>query len=148
MTIMLYVVGVAAALGSIFICTIEDWRQKNISVICTAIFLAANMLLAYCQKHEIAFMLTGFMVGVLFFLISLGTGEKIGKGDALFIMGIGVCFGFYQTLGVVFLALLMSSIYGVWMYFVKKSRSWSCEIAFIPFLWIPYTILLFLQIVR
>ncbi len=145
---MLCAAGTAAALGSIFICTVEDWRRKSISVTYTAVFLAANMLLAYCQKLEITFVLAGFMVGVLFFLISLGTGEKIGKGDALFIMGIGVCFGFYQTLGVVFFALLMSSIYGVWMSLAKKRRPWSYEIAFIPFLWIPYTILLFLQIVR
>lgn len=145
---MLCAAGTAAALGSIFICTVEDWRRKSISVIYTAVFLAANMLLAYCQKLEITFVLAGFMVGVFFFLVSLGTGEKIGKGDALFIMGIGVCFGFYRTLGVVFLALLMSSIYGAWMSLAKKRRPWSCEIAFIPFLWIPYTILLFLQIVR
>ena len=135
---VLYFTGAVGAIGTMIICTIEDIRKKQIHLWHTGIFVVQNVILACCEKRECSFILAGLMVGVVFLGISLCTGEKIGRGDAFFIMGMGAFLGFYNTVWVVFIALLTVSVYGTGLVLAGRRYKWSCEIAFMPFLLVPY----------
>lgn len=118
------------------VCTGEDICRKQIHTRNLALFIPANFLLAWCSRNEWKMMAAGAVLGIIFFVISICTEEKIGKGDAVLIIGMGINLGFWTALVVVFLALCEVCIYG--LIFLRKRKGWSYEIAFVPFLLVPY----------
>lgn len=126
------------------LCAAEDIRKKQVCLWLIMLFMGINLIFAYFAQMDWRMVLSGLIMGSVFMLISLCTRETIGKGDSLLIMGMGICLGFLSTLIVVFVSLLMASVYGI--IGMKKHRKWSYKIPFVPFLMVSYTIVVFLQV--
>lgn len=124
--------------------TVEDISRKQIHTVRLAVFILLNFILAWSNQTDWITIVAGAILGILFLIISICTKEKIGKGDAIIIGGIGIYLGFQAALMIVFVALLMICIYG--LFFVRKKNGWSCEIAFVPFLLVPYASAVILQL--
>lgn len=133
----------AMAIISMVVCTVRDILKKRIYLGETGVFVVANLVLAWCEQIDWKSMILGMLLGVIFMVVSLCTKERVGKGDAILIMGAGIYLGFIEALIVVFTALLLASVYGCFLLWKKKG--WSCEMAFVPFLLIPYTGAVILQ---
>lgn len=127
----------AMSIISMVVCTIRDIKRKQVGLGEMSLFMIANLILACCEAIECKNMILGMVLGVLFLLISIATRERVGKGDAILIMGAGIYLGFIELLVVVFVALLLASGYGFFLLWKKKG--WSYEMAFVPFLLFPYT---------
>lgn len=125
------------AISFMIVCTIEDVLKKQICLRETGIFVAANLVLAWCERVGWRMLISGMVLGIFFMIISICTKEKIGKGDAILIMGTGSYLGGMGGLIVVFSALLLALVYGLFL--VWKKKGWAYEMAFVPFLLIPYT---------
>lgn len=130
----------AAVLG---FCMMQDIRMRMVSVKKLFLFLLASMMLCWRWDTGIEESLTGFAVGVVFILLSVLTGERIGMGDALLITCIGWSFGAAEQIQVLFLAFAGASVYGSYLLIRNKSRN--TEFAFIPFLFSAYLIVLILN---
>ena len=89
-------------------------------------------------------MASGAVLGLLFLLISICTHERIGKGDGFLILGTGVYMGFWASFMIVFAAMLLVCIYGLFV--IKKKRGWKYEIPFAPFLAASYIMAVILQV--
>ena len=131
-------------IGSMVLCMLEDIRKKQIHTAMIAVFIVSNGIMAWHEQREWTQMAAGAALGICFLLISICTGEKIGKGDALLVFGIGVYQGFWTALMIVFTAMLMACVYGLFL--LKKKKGWKYEIAFVPFLLVPYAAAVILQL--
>lgn len=139
----LQVVAAALIMGLMIVCTVEDVKKKQIHVVKLIAFVVLNLFLAWCTQKEWKTMVAGGILGVFLFIISVCTKEKLGRGDAVIVGGMGVYLGFHTALMVIFIALLMVCIYGLVLLCKKKSLSY--EVAFVPFLMVPYVSAVVLQ---
>lgn len=75
----------------------------------------------------------GFLVGIVLYVFSILTNEKIGKGDCFIIMVSGLYLGFIDVLVLIWISSLLALIYGlITIKRLKKDSSY--EIPFVPFL--------------
>lgn len=79
--------------------------------------------------------------GLLFLLISWTTNEKVGYGDGLVILIMGIVMHYRQCVAAVAIGLLVSSVFSMIMIASKKMNLRS-RIPFVPFLTIGVGILL------
>lgn len=71
--------------------------------------------------------------GVFLLLISFCTREKVGYGDGLILLAIGLFTGFYQCFLIVCISLIISSVFGLLLLVFRKADK-NSEIPFVPFL--------------
>ena len=128
---------VAAAIFCLTLCAVRDILQKQIYISEIIAFALINLILAWYEKIGWGAMVFGVLPGIVLFLVSVCSREKMGKGDAFLVMGAGIYLGIVKIFLVVFAALLLSSVYGLFLLWKKKG--WAYEIAFVPFLLVPYT---------
>lgn len=140
----IYILLIGMMIGSMAVCTVEDIWKKQIHMAAAGLFITASMMAAWYEQREWTYMASGAVLGVLFLVISICTHERIGKGDGFLILGTGMYMGFWASLMIVFTAMLLVSIYGLFM--LKKKRGWKYEIPFVPFLSASYIMAVILQL--
>ncbi len=83
----------------------------------------------------------GLAVGLIFFILSCVTKERIGKGDAVIFCICGATMGIGSLIPIIMMSFLLSAVYSVAMLATgklgKKSR-----IAFVPFIFLGYAMAL------
>ncbi len=84
------------------------------------------------------------MVGLMVYLFSVLTKEKIGKGDALVVMVTGLYLGFQNTLLLVWLSTILAAVIGS-IIIRKNNVNTDFEIPFVPFLLMGYLIIYFIS---
>ena len=124
------VISLCSLLG---VCAWEDWKSKEIHIGLVGLMGLAGMIL-HILRFRIGLLdiLGGVAVGVALYLVSVASGEKIGKGDAFVFMGTGTFLGFWSNLfllwGSFFLAGIVGIIYGAVAGETKDTR-----LPFLPF---------------
>ncbi|MCM1262051.1 MAG: prepilin peptidase [Butyrivibrio sp.] len=126
-----------AALIILFICAIIDIRKKEIPLI---ILLTVSLAVLGIDIWKIFLghvllldMAVSVLPGIFFLLLGFCTGEKIGYGDGFLIIFLGLSFGFGRCLLSVFIGLLASSIFALFLLvFCKADRNSRLPLA--PFL--------------
>lgn len=83
--------------------------------------------------------LAGGAVGVVFLIVSKVTEEGFGYGDSLLILIMGVYLGFWNLLGVLVGAFLLSSMFAI-VLLIRKGFDRNTGYPFVPFLLIAYLI--------
>ena len=86
------------------------------------------------------------MVGLMVYLFSVLTKEKIGKGDAFVVMVTGLYLGFQNTLLLVWLSTILAAVIGS-IIIRKNNVNTDFEIPFVPFLLMGYLIIYFISCV-
>lgn len=140
----IYILLVGTILVSMAVCMVEDICKKQIHTAVVVLFIVASIMMAWYEQREWTCMAAGSVWGILFFIISICTCGKIGKGDAFFILGIGVYMGFWTSFMIIFAAMFLVCVYGLFL--LKKKKGWKYEVAFVPFLTISYVLAAGLQI--
>lgn len=144
MKIYIQIAATVVVIVTMLVCMAEDIYRKQVHVVYLTVFVLANLIMAWCNQNSWKMTAAGSILGVLFLSISICTEEKIGKGDAVFIGGMGIYLGFWSALMVVFLALILVCLYS--LIFLKKKKGWSYEIAFVPFMLVPYAVVVVYQL--
>lgn len=129
-------------LGMLGFCSIEDVRSKRINIIVALLF---GILGVYFHLHlnrlSVFEMIGGVLVGVGLYMISVLSGESIGKGDAVLMVVVGIYMGFWYSLVLLWAASMMVGVAGIFAATIMgKGRKF--EIPFTPFLLIVYIIFL------
>ncbi len=128
----------AVLLGVLGMCGVEDVKRKEL---CGNLILLGGILGVvlhlYYGRLEWWDMLGGVSVGLVLLLVSFLTDEKIGKGDGLLIMVMGIYLGLWKNLALVWMASVLAGAFGIYFYLSQnKGRSYS--LPFAPFLLVSY----------
>lgn len=129
-------------LGIFSFCTLEDIRKRSFDVMYLILFAISGIIVhIYTQSESIYSLLGGAAVGGILYIVSILSDERIGKGDAMLVIVAGIYSGFWNTIVLLFVACLLSSIYGIILLtFEKKAKTY--RIPFAPFLLGAYLLLL------
>lgn len=130
-------------LGMLGICTIEDIKNRHVEVLLLLAFGILGIVLhVFRMRVDIWDILAGMLLGGILFVISVLSQERIGKGDALMVTISGIYLGFWENLILVWGAMLLAGIVGVFMLCL---RSRGKSLPFAPFLTIMYIFILILK---
>lgn len=131
-----------AVLIMLGICSYSDIKSKQIPVIQLCVFgiLGVIMHLFNSQQNWISLIL-GIGIGAILYVYSLLSQEKLGKGDAMIVMVIGIYMGFMKTLELLWISSIFAAGVGIVMIIYKKQKK-NYEIPFVPFLMAGYLYLL------
>ncbi|GAA0804902.1 hypothetical protein GCM10008910_40550 [Faecalicatena orotica] len=126
----------------IYLCllsVIDIWIKRVPVCLLAAGGIAAGMYQAYQRDMPLLIVLGGAAAGVVFLAVSRVTEEGFGYGDSLLILVLGIYLGFWNLLGVLFGAFLLSALFAVFALVLHKFDR-STGYPFVPFLLISYTI--------
>lgn len=125
-------------LGALGVHSIEDIKDRKITVTLTLFFGIVGILLhLFFQNESIFSMMLGMISGVGILALGYVTGGKIGYGDGILFMLTGLYLGLERNL---ILMLLSFALAGVWGY-IRILGKWgrkNDKIPFVPFLFLAY----------
>lgn len=125
-------------LGTLGVHSIEDIRQKKITVMITLFSGIIGIILhLFFQDQSIYEMLAGVLAGVFILILSRLTKGRIGMGDGLIFMLTGLYLGFMDNLILMCISFSLAGLWGIFLIFIKNSSK-SEKIPFVPFLFIGY----------
>lgn len=128
-------------LTAIGVCSVEDWKEKQISLWKIFIY-GGTVLLIEAGKAALGErnfsdlwikIMCGSLPGLFFLLLSKATREQIGYGDGLLLLILGSSLGFWKVLEVLSAALCMVFFRAVYLLLCHRKKE---RIAFIPFLFL------------
>lgn len=135
----------AGLLGMLGICSYEDIKGKRVGVVFILCFAILGIVIhLFLGSRSIGEIIGGMVVGGFLFLISIISGERIGKGDALMVTVSGIYLGFWNNLFLFWVASIFSGVAG--LVFLFKGRK-NEEIPFAPFLLGVYLLSLIMEVV-
>lgn len=115
-------------------------------------FLSSYLVLAFLmfakrivEAPELATFLSPLVVALPFLVIWLATkGKGLGFGDVILFIGVGAFFGALQGFAVLMISVWLGALYGLYVkYIVRKERTVTTAIPFVPFIVIAFLIVLF-----
>lgn len=125
-------------LGLLSLCTWEDIRRKELTVIYILLFGIAGVILhLFHPVCSIYSLLWGSLLGVGMMALSLLSRGSIGMGDGILLMVTGVYLGGTDNLELFFTGLLLAALWSLALLVCRKKRGKE-EIAFVPFLLVSY----------
>ena len=134
----LWFTGQAIIAVYLFILSIIDIRWKRVRVRNLLILLVISTLLQLlCGRNSFLEVIAGGICGGVFLLLSKGTKEAFGYGDSILILSLGILFGGWNLLWILFVAFLLSSVYGGIM-ILRKKYTRKSSFPFFPFLTLAY----------
>lgn len=100
------------------------------------------------EDPHILTLLSPIFVALPFFLIWFITkGRGLGFGDVILFFGVGAFFGSLQGFAVLMISVWLGAIFGIYYkYIVKKEKSISTAIPFVPFIVLAFIVVLFTDI--
>ena len=111
-----------------------DVKDQELSTRFLLIFLLisiiGNLILRYQNLSD---WLTGGCIGCVFLGVGWLTKEKIGYGDGIGLVTLGILKGWRGLMPMMFMAFLLSGIYGVWK-LIGLKESGDSTMPFFPFL--------------
>ncbi len=143
----LEIISAAVIFTGLVVLSIQDIKTKRIGIIPIMAMMLLLIIFARMRGTGMTEVILGILPGAAAALISLITRGKIGIGDALLIIAIGIGCGFYMTLEIWMTALLLSAVFGIVMLALKKATG-KTEIPFVPFLLAGFTVLEAVSIVK
>lgn len=120
----------------LIICALWDGYKKEVPLIVVwGGMLAAVILRAAGVMGERTWVILGgaFLPGVIFWIISFMTREKVGYGDGWVLMMIGLFVGGTRCFLILMLSLMMESVILLLLLAFRKIRR-DAEVPFVPFL--------------
>ena len=115
-------------------CTIKDIRTKKINVyICAVGMLTAFIIREIILGEESLKLFFDLVPGIIVYAIAVFSSERIGKGDAITLMFIGVVAGKETVLMSLFVSLTIAASLSVVLLILKKVGK-DTKLPFIPFL--------------
>ena len=128
--------------GMFLYLSFEDIKKKTVPVIPIMIWGIAGVVMhLYYGRISPVSMVAGLIPGAAAYLLSMVSGEKIGRGDALLIMVTGIFMGFWGNVFMLWFGLILAALGGVVaVTMFKKGKGY--ELPFVPFLFAGFLIMI------
>lgn len=125
------------------ICSVLDLWKKQIPMIVVLFFgLTGVWYQIGYGKLPLWDVISGVMVGVVLYAISMVSGERIGKGDAMMLMSSGLYLGFWKNVTLLWMGSAMAGVLCLVLYLCRKKAK-NATVPFAPFLLGAYLLLWF-----
>ncbi len=123
----------------------EDVRKRSIHLVPLILAAMAGVVLhMYFERITIWSLLGGVGIGAAMYGLSLASGEKIGRGDALLLAVTGIFLGFWGNLVLLWIASCLIGVGGaISVLVLHKGKEF--ELPFVPFLFAGFVIYSFLE---
>ena len=127
----------------LFVLSMVDIRSKRIPLLMiVGLIMMAIVSSLILQPVDWVLMAAGAVVGIVFLLISKVTREKLGYGDSLIILALGILLGFWKVMILILIAFLASACFGIIMVCWKKKNK-NTSFPFVPFITLSYALVMF-----
>lgn len=114
--------------------SIYDWRYRKIFIpITLSGIVIAIVFLIISPTGTFFGTLGGVCIGIFLVVCSFITKGQIGTGDGIICCFTGLCLGFFENMGMVFIGLCLSALVSVFLLISKKAGR-KTEIPLVPFL--------------
>ncbi|SCW66184.1 Type IV leader peptidase family protein [Lachnospiraceae bacterium C10] len=112
-------------MGMLGICSLEDIRSRQIRAMVIGLAGAMGVFWHLMNvRLSIWDMMGGGLVGCAVYLLSVMTGEKIGKGDAFVFMVTGIYLGLWDNVILLLLSSFLASVLaGIMVLFFHKKKT-------------------------
>lgn len=115
-------------------CTIRDIRTKKINgYICLAGILTAIYVRERVLGEADLQLMIDMIPGIVVYIVAFLSREKIGKGDALTLIFVGIVAGVETVLSALFVSLMITAILSSVLLVLKKVKR-DTKLPFLPFL--------------
>ncbi len=133
------------AIAFLWICSIGDLRNRQISVrLCMITGVLGVVMQWVMGTHKPGDLILGVAVGIGFLVLAFLTREKIGFGDGMVLIVLGILVGGFQSLNILLWGLILCTLWGILMIvFFKVERG--STVPFVPFLAIASVVQFSLQ---
>ena len=129
-------------LGSLARLSVADMHYRKVPGEILAMGAVGACVYRICMEQENVWILGGgIAIGILFLFISRVTGEKLGYGDSLAILILGIYMGIWKLLLVLSGAFTFLTI-GAVLVLSSRKMSRKCTLPFFPFLTAGYLLYL------
>ncbi len=120
--------------------SVVDIRKKKIDVRAAAVAGVFDMIFGLAvYGHRISNIIFGAGVGILLIVCAWISRQRIGYGDGIVFIVLGMCMEPEKVLGILWGSMLLAGIYGtIKIMALKKSRSYA--LPFIPFVTAVYVV--------
>ena len=113
--------------------SVIDIRYKKIDV---------RAVIAACAVSiPVGCFLYGIILGIFLALLAWVSKQRIGYGDAVIFMVLGMCLEPVRVLGILWISMLMAGVYGI-VKIIAFNKSRSLALPYIPFVTIVYVCML------
>ena len=120
--------------------SITDIRERAISGVALMIFTVAGIMCLWLGRSlNPVDSIFGALIGLCLVIVSFCTKGELGMGDALLLLVTGIFLGFERNLTLLFSALMLSSLFSV--YLLIREKNIKKEYPFVPFLFIAYVMM-------
>lgn len=118
----------------LFAISIIDIRKKTVPIWgLIAIFLLSLGYVMTIESRDYFDMAISLLPGAFFAVVSIVTGGKLGMGDAIVLLGLGLGLGTIRTVYMIVFALLLNCIVAIVLVMLKKANRHT-RIPFVPFI--------------
>jgi leader peptidase (prepilin peptidase)/N-methyltransferase len=120
------------------IAAVIDWKKQEVPI-WLLVFMSTTTIvfIIFCNDVNGWHRLAGAMLGSFFFVISKFTKEAVGYGDSWLMLILGVHFGFFRALQLLFIASVLAALFAIVCLWKCKWKR-SATLPFVPFLAIAY----------
>lgn len=146
----LQIIGIIGSFTILLLGSISDLRTKGIPVFLLMAGNIGGLLCFLCRFYQeltgitmIIELVGSILPGLGLFLLSFLTGRKIGVGDGLILLSVGMFESSRMTWATLCFGLFLQSVFAILLLVLKKAKR-DTRIPFVPFLLAGRIILLFL----
>ncbi len=130
-------------LGLLGLCSLEDIKRKEMTVVYIFIFGIGGMILhLFAPMCSIYSILWGILLGMAMIVLSFVTKGSVGLGDGILLVVTGVYLGGYGNLELLVMGFFLAALWSLGLMLIKKKNGKE-KIPFVPFLLVSYLIMIF-----
>ena len=129
--------------AGLLIGAVVDYRTKSLSVIYLYAMVIMGIILGMAEQNGFSYeILLGFIPGIVIIILAFVSKEKIGYGDGILLLSIGMFLGYFNCMIIMLYSLLFSALISIIVFIKRRNRRE--EIPFVPFLFLGYVAVVFL----
>lgn len=121
--------------------SVVDIYGRKIDVKAAAVVCIFNIITGIIiYKYKVYFVISGALTGVILILCAWLSRQRIGYGDGIIFIVIGMCMEPVKVIGILWGALVLAGIYGmIKIIMMKKDRNY--KLPFVPFITLAYAVM-------
>ena len=132
------IVKILSICGILFAESIVDIKRKKVHVSGAILLAVMGIIMLFVeQRFSVITFLMSESVGIILYMISVLTEEKLGRGDAIYVLALGTLLDIREMMLVCMISFCLASFVGILLLILKKVEK-QYKLAYLPFLTAGY----------
>lgn len=128
--------------------SVIDIRERKIDIRAVLAAGITSMLVGvFFYERPVIFILYGIILGGVLIMLARISRQRIGYGDAIIFMVLGMCLEPVRVLGILWVSMLMAGVYGM-IKIILFNKDRNLALPFIPFVTIVFSGMFILNVIN